>query len=289
MSEFTPTQGKYLSFIQAYIDGFGYPPAESEIAKAMKVSPPSVNQMMKTLEKKGCIRRKPQTARSIEILLSPILIPKWRKRITTTQRVWMRSTPTKLNEAGSNAAVYRFKITLKETQPPIWRQIETKDVELKKLHDLIQTSIGWTNSHLHCFSIGDKRYTDPRLIDDAFDDLNETSYAGVRVSDLVSQYGAQLQLDYEYDYGDGWQHEVRLEDVTETQPRVRYPRCTDGDRACPPEDVGGVWGFVEFVEAITNPDHEQHEELLEWSGPFQPAEFSPSKATQQMKKGLPEW
>lgn len=291
MSEFTPTQGRYLSFIHAYTDGFGYPPADSEIASAMKVSPPSVNQMMKTLEKKGFIRREPGVPRSIEILISPDLIPRWTKRITTTQRVWMRvdSTQRSDRQAGRNVAVYRFKVALKETQPAIWRRIETKDVTLEKLHELIQTSMGWTNSHLHCFKIGDRRYTDPRFMEDSFDDLGETSYAGVRVSDLVSEYGNRLRLDYEYDYGDGWQHVIELEEVSEAQPRVRYPRCIDGARACPPEDVGGVWGFVDFVEAITNPDHDQHDEFLEWNGSFDPADFDTAKATRRMKRGLPVW
>ena len=163
MTEFTPTQGRYLSFIHAYTEGFGHPPAESEIGKAMKVSPPSVNQMMKTLEKKGFIRRRSGVARSIEILLPPDSIPKWKKRITATQRVWMRVDPSSQNKqrAGSNATVFRWKITLKETKPAIWRRIETKDVALEQLHELIQTSMGWMNSHLHCFEIGDKRYTDP--------------------------------------------------------------------------------------------------------------------------------
>ncbi len=287
----TPTQGRYLAYIHAYMEGFGHPPAESEIAKAMKVSPPSANQMMKTLEKKGFIRRKSGVPRSIEILLPPDSIPQWKKRITATQRVWMRVDPSSRGnrQAGKAATVYRFKITLKETQPAIWRRVETQDVTLEKLHELIQTAMGWTNSHLHCFKIGDKRYTDPRIIDHAFDDLGETSYAGVRVSDLVSEFGSTMQLDYEYDYGDGWQHTIELEEVIEAQPRVRYPRCIEGARACPPEDVGGVWGFVDFVEAITNPDHEQHEEHLEWNGPFDPEKFDPAIATRRMKKGLPVW
>lgn len=291
MTEFTPTQGRYLSFLHAYTDGFGYPPAESEIGRAMKVSPPSVNQMMKTLEKKGLIRREPGVARSIEILVSPDLIPKWTKRITTTRRVWMRVDPTRQRDgqAESGAAVYRFRITLRETQPEIWRRVETKDVTLEKLHGLIQTSMGWTNSHLHCFMIGDKRYAAPQFIENSFDDLGETSYAGVRVSDLVSEHGTRLQLDYEYDFGDRWQHTIELEEVTEAQPRVRYPRCIDGARACPPEDVGGVWGFADFVEAIMNPDHDQHDEFLEWNGPFDPADFDTARATQRMKQGLPVW
>ncbi len=291
MTEWTPTQGRYLAFIHAYTQGFGYPPAESEIAKVMKVSPPSVNQMMKTLEKRGFIRREPGVARSIQILAPPELIPRWNKRMTSTRRVWMRADPSQRGNRGvlQDKNVYRFKITLAETRPVIWRRIETRDVGLQQLHELIQTAMGWTNSHLHCFLIGGKRFTDPRFMEDASDDLGETSYAGVHVSDLVSEFGPRLKLEYEYDYGDDWRHAIKLEAVKEAERRVQYPRCIDGARACPPEDIGGVWGFADYVEAIQDPDHEEHEELLEWNGPFDPAEFDPAKATRRMKQGLPAW
>ncbi len=157
MAEVTPTQGRYLAYIHAYTAGFGLPPAESEIAQAMGVSPPSVNQMMKTLERKGLIRRQPGVPRSIEILVADDAIPKWKgKRITRTVRVWALARPAArhLEQASDGkAAVYRFKIVLQDTDPAIWRRIETKDVTLEKLHKLIQTAMGWTNSHLHQFEI----------------------------------------------------------------------------------------------------------------------------------------
>ena len=275
----------------AYTEGFGFPPAESEIAKAMKVSPPSVNQMMKTLERKSLIRRRAGVPRSVEILVSLDVIPKWKKRINATQKVWVRVDPTERGTGRSKgeAIVYRLKITLKDTRPPIWRRIETKDVTLERLHELTQSAMGWTNSHLHQFEIGDTRYTDPRFMEHTRDDFGAISYAGVRVSDLVSQHGTKLRIDYEYDFGDGWQHSIALEKVTDAEPGVRYPRCIDGDRACPPEDVGGVWGFADFVEAITNSDHERYDEFLEWNGPFDPTDFDAKKATRRMKEGLPVW
>ncbi len=291
MAEFTPKQGQYLAFIHAYTEGFGFPPAESEIAEAMKVSPPSVNQMMKTLERKSLIRRRAGVARSIEILVSPSLIPKWKKRITSTQKVWVRvdSTERSTGRSEDNATVYRFKIKLENTRPPIWRRLETKDVTLEELHGLIQTAMGWMNSHLHQFQIGDTLWTDPRFMEHDEDDFGAISYAGVRVSNLVSQHGTKLRIHYEYDFGDGWDHLIVLEKVTDAQPGIRYPRCLDGDRACPPEDVGGVWGFADFVEAITDSNHERHEEFLEWWGPFDPAEFNAEQATRRMRAGLPGW
>ena len=293
MAEVTPTQGRYLAYIHAYTDGFGLPPAESEIAEAMGVSPPSVNQMMKTLERKGLIRRQSGVPRSIEILVADDAIPKWKgKRITRTVREWTLASPAArhLGQASDGkAAVYRFKIILQDTDPVIWRRIETKDVTLEKLHELIQTAMGWTNSHLHQFEIADARYTDPRFMMGDFDDFGAIDYSGIRIGDLVSKHGSKLRMGYEYDFGDGWQHEVVLEKVTESEPGAKYPRCIDGERACPPEDVGGVYGFADYVEAITNPNHSEYGELLEWNGPFDPAQFDAAKATRRMKKGLPTW
>jgi len=293
MADMTPTQGRYLAYIHAYTEGFGLPPAESEIAAAIGVSPPSVNQMVRTLEKKAFIRRQSGVPRSIEILIARDAIPKWKgKRITRTVKGWTLDKPAKHSAeraSGRKAIVYRFKITLRDSNPAIWRRFETKDVTLEVLHELIQTAMGWTNSHLHQFEIADARYTDPRFMMDDFDDFGAIDYSGMRVSDLVSEHGAILRMGYEYDFGDGWQHEVVLEKVTEPEPGTRYARCIDGERACPPEDVGGVYGFADYVEAITNPNHSEHDDFLEWNGPFDPAEVDPSQATRRMKKGLPAW
>lgn len=293
MAEVTPTQGRYLAYIRAYLAGFGVPPAESEIAKALNVSPPSVNQMMKSLEKKGLIRRRPGVARSIEILVADDAIPKWKgKRIKRTIRVWTyvgAAVRHPQQASDDKAAVYCFKIALQNTDPVIWRRIETKDVTLEKLHELIQTAMGWTNSHLHQFEIGGLRYTDPRLFTGDFEDFGALDYSGIRISDLVAKHGTQLRMRYEYDFGDGWQHDVVLEKVTESESGAKYPRCIGGERACPPEDVGGVYGFADYVAAISNPNHGEHDELLEWNGPFEPAQFDAAKATRRMKKGLPTW
>jgi DNA-binding Lrp family transcriptional regulator len=293
MAGVTPTQERYLAYIHEYTDGFGLPPAESEIAEAMGVSPPSVNQMMKTLERKGLIRRQSGVPRSIEILVADDAIPKWKgKRITRTVWEWAPASPAARHPGQASdgkAAVHRFKIILRDTDPPIWRRIETKDVTLEKLHELIQTAMGWTNSHLHQFEIAGARYTDPRFMKGDFDDFGAIDYSCIRISHLVSKHGSKLRMGYEYDFGDGWQHDVVLEKVTESERGAKYPRCIDGERACPPEDVGGFYGFADYVEAITNPNHSEYGELLKWNGPFDPAQFDAAKATRRMKKGLPTW
>lgn len=285
------TQGRYLSFIHTYVEGFGLPPAESEIAEHLGVSPPSAHQMIKTLEKKGLIRRQPGKARSIEILVDPETIPKWKgKRISRTVMTWTRvgpCPPRREKRSGMGAKVYRFKITLQGTSPAIWRRIETRDVTLGRLHELIQAAMGWTNSHLHQFEISGVRYAAPRFMMGDFDDFGAEDYGGVYVSNLVAKHGSRLRMRYEYDFGDGWEHEVVLESVHRADSGVKYPRCVDGQRACPPEDVGGVWGFANYVAAVTDPSHSEHDELLEWNGPFDPAAFDAKQATRRMKKGLP--
>ena len=75
-----------------------------------------------------------------------------------------------------------------------------------------------------------------------------------------------VEFTDEYDFGDSWQHEIVLEKTLEPEPKVRYPRCVEGERACPPEDCGGVWGYAEFLDAIADPKHESHEDMLEWIG-----------------------
>lgn len=293
MAKVTPTQGRYLAYIHAYKDGVGLPPAESEIAEALGVSPSSVSQMMKTLERKGIIRRQPGVPRAIQILVADEAVPKWKgKRITRTAREWTLPSPAARHfgqASDRTAAIYRFKIILRDTDPVIWRRIETTDVTLEELHELIQTAMGWTNSHLHRFEIAGVRYTDPRFIEADFDDVDALNESDIRIGNLVSKHGAKLRMGYEYDFGDGWRHEVVLEMVTPSEPGAKYPRCLDGERACPPEDVGGVYGFADYVEAITNPNHSEHGALLEWKGPFDPAQFDAAKATRRMKKGLPTW
>ena len=93
---------------------------------------------------------------------------------------------------------------------------------------------------------------------------------------MVKEHGEKLSFLYEYDFGDGWSHKVKLEKVLdEAEPDEHYPRCVDGENACPPEDVGGVWGYADLLEAINDPDHPQHEDMLEWHGEFDPTEFNP--------------
>jgi len=197
---------------------------------------------------------------------------------------------TKATKGKPADTVYQFKITLLESHPPIWRRIQVQDCTLDKLHEHIQTAMGWTNSHLHHFRIKDQLYGDPDLMQENFEEMEYKDSTTTKVSDLLPRTGRRFRFQYEYDFGDSWYHEVLFEGLVRAEPKVKYPLCLEGARACPPEDCGGIWGYADFVEAIQNPRHERHEELLEWvGGSFDPEKFDPAKATKAMKKGLPDW
>lgn len=186
--------------------------------------------------------------------------------------------------------VYQFKITLKEIKPPIWRRIQVKDCTLDKLHEHIQTAMGWTNSHLHQFEINGVRHGDPELIYEGWEDEEPpVNSRRLKISKIVPADGKRLQFDYEYDFGDGWEHEIVFEGCLRAEKGTRYPLCLEGERACPPEDVGGPYGYQEYLEAMADPKHEGHASWMEWQGPFHPGAFDAGAATKAMRKGLPNW
>jgi len=185
--------------------------------------------------------------------------------------------------------VYQFKLTLKDSRPPIWRRIQVKDCTLDKLHERIQTAMGWTNSHLHHFKIGEQLYGDPLLLDENFDEFGYEDSTSTRISHILPRTGKRFRFEYEYDFGDSWWHDILFEDSVRAKPGDRYPVCVEGERACPPEDVGGIPGYEEYQEAMADPEHECHEEYLDWRGPFDPEAFDATKATRRMWRGLPNW
>jgi hypothetical protein len=157
--------------------------------------------------------------------------------------------------------IYQLKVTLRGSHPLIWRQFQVKsDITLAKLHRILQTVMGWTNTHLHRFLIRGAQYGIP---DDVVlrKMIDERKH---RLSDVVS--GQASRFTYEYDFGDGWHHELLLERTLSPEAGVHYPVCLAGARACPPEDVGGMAGYENLPEAIHDPNHPQREEYLEWIG-----------------------
>jgi len=214
------------------------------------------------------------------------------KSLTDSLQKWIsREGEAKLGDTKSKSGtVYQFKITLLDSEPPIWRRIQVQDCTLDKLHEHIQTAMGWTNSHLHQFEIKGERYGDPELLDDGVGDMDVEDSTTTMLSEILPASGKKFQFVYEYDFGDGWQHEVLYEGSPEPEKGKKYPLCLEGERACPPEDIGGVGGYEHFLEVIANPKHEEHADMKEWAGgKFDPEKFDPKAATKAMKKGLPDW
>ncbi|HIJ57318.1 MAG TPA: plasmid pRiA4b ORF-3 family protein [Deltaproteobacteria bacterium] len=174
--------------------------------------------------------------------------------------------------------VYQIKITLKDIKPPIWRRLQvTNDTVLEKLHEIIQIAMGWDNYHLHQFIDGDTYYVQP---DSDYDDVMK-SENGVAISQLVSGEGARFH--YEYDFGDGWVHEILVEKILPVEKGKQYPVCIKGKRACPPEDVGGVWGYSDFLETIMNPKDPEYDNMLEWvGGDFDPEVFDMDEVNKRL-------
>lgn len=188
-----------------------------------------------------------------------------------------------------STTIFQFKITLIGSKPPIWRRIQVEDCTLDKLHEHIQTAMGLTNSHLHQFEIFEKRYGDPELLDDGFDDFKCVDSTKTRISQITPNAGKRFSFTYEYDFGDGWEHQIRFEGSPKKEQGQKYPVCLEGERACPPEDIGGVGGFYDFLDALADPDHEQHDEFIEWGGNFDADKFDTKQATKAMRSGLPHW
>ena len=176
--------------------------------------------------------------------------------------------------------VYRLKVTLRGIRPPIWRRIEVPgSISLFDLHGTLQAAMGWADCHLHQFIHGGIYYGPP----DREFDMPMESERRTRLADLLRQ--PKDRLTYEYDFGDSWEHDLILEAIDEAQPWARYPRVVDGKRACPPEDVGGVPGYEEFVLAIRDPGHEEHASMLEWvGGRFDPEQYDVITANDHVPK-----
>jgi Plasmid pRiA4b ORF-3-like protein len=150
----------------------------------------------------------------------------------------------------------------------IWRRLLVPGaVRMAKLADILLVAMGWSNSHLHAFTVGEKRYgmNYDEYPDEEIDEKSVTVLQALR---------DERPFTFEYDFGDSWEHEVIIEEVTWSSVSLKYGVCLDGANACPPDDVGGTWGYCEFLRAISDPTHEEHKSYLEWiGGPFDPTQF----------------
>ena len=174
----------------------------------------------------------------------------------------------RIRETG--ASLYRLKVTLRGLRPLIWRRfLVPSDITLKRLHDSLQMVMGWTNSHLHQFESHGVHY---RISGREFG-VECVSENRMALCEVLCR--PKDRLVYEYDFGDCWIHDVVLEAVLPPGKGGCYPVIEAGKRACPPEDVGGDYGYLNFLEAIADPKHPEHEDMLEWiGGSFDPEAFN---------------
>ncbi len=188
--------------------------------------------------------------------------------------------PAKRRKSDRPAPVYQLKIGLRGTKPPIWRRLEVPaDISLARLHTVIQVAFGWDDSHMHAFETPFGRFGV------ASAELGHRAEAPVTVEQVAP--AAKSRLGYTYDFGDDWEHDIVVEKVLDRTDTVVYPRCTGGRRAAPPDDCGGIWGYDELVEILSDPDHPEHEERLEWLGlddaaGFDPDRFDPDAVTRAL-------
>jgi hypothetical protein len=166
-------------------------------------------------------------------------------------------------------SVHQLKVTLLEIHPPIWRRLQvSSSINLRRLHDVIQEAMGWTHSHLYRFELNGVEFGEP----DPDFGMPISSAKATQLRKIAPEAG--IQFLYEYDFGDSWEHQILVEQVFPPEQGVTYPRCIAGERACPPEDCGGVWGYDEFLRAIRNRRHPEHRAMLEWvGGAFDPEAF----------------
>jgi len=159
--------------------------------------------------------------------------------------------------------IARLRIILNDVEPMPMRHIEVPlKIRLDRLHEVIQAAMGWTDTHLYEFRVGDAGWGMPDP--DGFYD-GPMDAKKMTLEKLLDQTATRT-IQYVYDFGDDWDHSIRIERVNEAATGMTYPRLLKAAGACPPEDVGGAWGYEEFLEALADPEHEQHEDMVHWSG-----------------------
>lgn len=181
---------------------------------------------------------------------------------------------------GVDAPIYRLKVSLKGTKPSVWRRIEVEgDTTLHRLHRVLQVVMGWKDYHLYEFMLDGRHFLEP---DPDYGPGVENSRR-MRLNQIVAE--TKRRLTYIYDFGDGWQHDVLVERVLPAEEGVRYPHCTGGRMACPPEDCGGLGGYGNLLEVIGDPEDPGYDEMMEWlGGSYDPEAFDLEGVNERLRR-----
>jgi hypothetical protein len=234
------------------------PPDPLEIVLKDQLQAPDLPQ--ESCSRKSILAEEPAIDPLVTSLLEQVGVPLHRRRLKKRA-----AQPLDLSR------IYQLKVTLNGIRPSIWRRIQVPgDLTLPHLHAILQIAMGWTNSHLHGFQVGKLFYTEP---DPDYAEEMVMDERSVRLHQIAPVEGAHFI--YEYDFGDSWNHDLVVEKILQPDRVAAYPRCIDGKRVCPPEDVGGWGGYNEFLAALHNPRHPEHTVWREWAGDqFDPAAFN---------------
>lgn len=163
--------------------------------------------------------------------------------------------------------ILKLRITIPDIKPEIWREIVVENnITFKKLHEIIQLSFGWTNSHLYNFDVNGILFSMP---DKEFE--NNDLDVKNKINEFLIEKGQKAF--YTYDFGDNWEHEIKIVDILKKEKGIRYPKCLDGMRNGPPEDCGGIPGYEDVIDALTGKDKSEYEDRLEWLGDYDPEKF----------------
>lgn len=175
--------------------------------------------------------------------------------------------------------IHQIKISLRNINPPVWRTLQIEsDAVLSKLHRAIQATFDWEDSHLHVFTVGGSSFSEPGMVKE--EDVR--SERAARLNKVAPTVGSRFV--YEYDFGDSWEHDIVVEKILPIEKDSHYPLCIAGKRAAPPEDCGGPWGYADLLEAIGDPSHPEHEEMLGWlAEDFDPEAFDLDMVNRMLK------
>ena len=156
-------------------------------------------------------------------------------------------------------------------KPPVWRRLQLRaDTRLDQLHEILQAALGWENYHMHVFSFGEQEFGIPDR------ELGLSDERQVTLGELID-LGTGFR--YTYDFGDDWEHEILVEDLLDADPDTHYPVLVAAKGACPPEDCGGPWGYANLKEILADPNHDEHQDMLERLGLDNASEFDPAAVT----------
>lgn len=170
-------------------------------------------------------------------------------------------------KAKDEPAGVQLKITLAGVKPPVWRRISIEaDASLYDLHDAIQTAMGWTDSHLHEFQIGRYRFGESSDYDSVNDEHD------CRIDALDLKVGARFS--YMYDFGDGWKHTIEIEKLLTEEELDATPPFVKAKGACPPEDCGGPYGFMQLLEALKG--GHANKDMREWLETMELSDYDPN-------------